>query len=94
MKLKQASKKEKIVRLNLGVKESTDELLTAYQNAYLAQYGHEIERSALVELILLDFIRADKEFMKSLDEAPQKPAGAPAGAPATAQGKPTDTSAA
>jgi hypothetical protein len=78
MKLKQASKKEKIVRLNLGVKESTEDLLTAYQNAYLEQYGHEIERSALVEMILLEFIRADREFMKSLEErdVPAKPAAA------------------
>lgn len=68
MKLKQVTKNGKLVRLNIGIKKSTDDLLSAYQQAYLKQYGQEIERSTLVEQILVDYIRADREFIASLEK--------------------------
>lgn len=94
MKLKQVTKNGKLVRLNIGIKKSTDELLSAYQQAYLEQYGQEIERSTLVEQILVDYIRADREFMASLEKKPevqQKGASGTGSAQGAAGLAPTDS---
>jgi len=93
MKLKQVTKNGKLTRLNIGIKKSTDDLLSAYQQAYLEQYGQEIERSTLVEQILVDYIRADREFMATLEKKPmppQKGASATGSAPGAAGSAPTD----
>lgn len=87
MKLKQVTKNGKLVRLNIGIKKSTDDLLSAYQLAYFEQYGQEIERSTLVEQILVDYIRADREFMATLEKRPEpQPKGASASSAGRALG--------
>jgi hypothetical protein len=64
MKLKRIVKNEPMVRLTASIKASTLALLESYQAYYRGAYGEEVERSALVDEILREFINSDKDFAK------------------------------
>lgn len=67
MKLKRIVKSEPVVRLAVSIKASTMARLDAYQEYYKAAYGEDIERSALVEEVLREFMGSDKDFVKAVD---------------------------
>ena len=67
MKLKRIVKSEPVVRLAVSIKTSTMARLDAYQKYYKSAYGEDIERSALVEEMLREFMGSDKDFIKAVD---------------------------
>jgi len=66
MRLKKLAPKEPVVRVTLGLRTSTSDQLEAYQAQYLEVYGEPIERSNLVEQMLLDYMLSDRDFQKFL----------------------------
>ena len=77
MKLRKLNKNDPAERLVVSVRRSTFKLLEDYRLKYEKVYGEELERSHLVEEIILSFISSDKEFMKEItpkeDKKPRKP---------------------
>lgn len=74
MKLKKVTKHDPIARLAVSIHQSTMDLLSAYQAHYKATYGEDIERSHLVEEVLRDYMEADKNFVKAMEKARERPA--------------------
>jgi len=66
MKLARVTSNERNERINVTLKQGTVAMLKAYQEAYKAKHGDEITQNHLIESILLDYMRDDKEFQKSL----------------------------
>lgn len=72
MKLKKLNKNDPAERLVVSVRRSTYKLLEAYKAKYEKVYGEELEKSHLVEEIILNFIQSDKEFMKEMTPKEEK----------------------
>lgn len=78
MRLKKVTQNDPIERMAVSVRASTLANLEKYRAHYEATYGEPIERSHLVEQVLLDYMKGDKDFEKFL--AKGKDAIAPAAA--------------
>lgn len=68
MKLKKISKKDPMVRINLSMRKSTQDLLESYRQYYLKVHGEDIEISNILEEIAKEFISTDKDFAKAKEE--------------------------
>lgn len=66
MKLAKVMSNEPMERLAIGMKASSHVSLKAYQEFYKATYGEEIPLNQLVETMLGDYMRDDKDFQKAL----------------------------
>lgn len=66
MRLQKLFPKDPAVRITQSLRQSTLDKLDAYQAAYQDTYGEPIERQALIEQMLLDYIASDKDFQKAL----------------------------
>jgi hypothetical protein len=66
MKLRKVTQNDPITRLAVSIRSTTERRLEAYRAHYEATYGEPIEKSNLVENILLDYMRDDKDFAKAL----------------------------
>jgi len=73
MKLRKVTSNDPVERLSASVRHSTIVTLEAYRAYYKSVYGDDIERSQLVEEMLLNFMGTDKDFQKFLDKASEKP---------------------
>lgn len=82
MRLKKVTQIDPIERISISLRTSTVTQLEQYRAVYEATYGEPIERSHLVEQMLLAFMAGDKDFQKELAKQ-GKPATA--GAPAASQ---------
>lgn len=69
MRLKKVTQNDPVERLTVSVKKSTQDRLEAYRAHYERTYGEPIERSHLVEQVLLDYMTGDKDFMKQLSKS-------------------------
>lgn len=79
MRLQKLTPKDPAVRITQSLRQSTLDNLDAYQAAYQGQYGEAIERQALIEQMLLDYMAGDKDFQKALAQGKYaKPAEKPA----------------
>jgi hypothetical protein len=76
MRLKKVTQIDPIERLAVSVRSSTLSLLDKYRANYEATYGEPIERSHLVEQVLLDYMAGDKDFQKRQQRVPGEPAPA------------------
>jgi hypothetical protein len=76
MRLKKVTQIDPVERMAVSIRSSTLVLLDKYRANYEATYGEPIERSHLVEQVLLDYMTGDKEFQKRLQRAPTEPAPA------------------
>lgn len=66
MRLKKVTQNDPVERMAVSIHASTQKRIEAYRDYYLKTYGEPIERSHLVEQILLDYLNGDKEFAKFL----------------------------
>jgi len=78
MRLKKVTQIDPIARLAISARQSTLSRLEAYQAHYEKTYGEPIERSHLVEQVLLDYMNGDKAFVKGQgDKASAQPPAQP-----------------
>lgn len=70
MRLKKVTQNDPIERMAVSIHSSTQKRLEAYRDYYLKTYGEPIERSHLVEQMLLDYLNGDKEFAKFIANQP------------------------
>ena len=66
MKLAKVTSNEPTERLALGMKQSAVSSLKAYQEFYKASYGEEIALNQMVENMLVEYMKADKEFQNTV----------------------------
>jgi hypothetical protein len=64
MKLKKVTQIDPIERLAVSIRNSTMTRLEAYRAHYKETYGEDIERSHLVEQMLVEFMNSDRDFTK------------------------------
>lgn len=78
MKLAKVTSNEPTERIAIGMKQSAVLTLKSYQEFYKTSYGEEIALNQLVENMLLEFMKDDKEFQKvvALNSKTGKIAGA------------------
>jgi hypothetical protein len=78
MKLAKVTSNEPSERIAIGMKQSAVSTLKAYQEFYKTSYGEEIALNQLVENMLVEFMKDDKEFQKviALNNKSGKVAGA------------------
>jgi hypothetical protein len=69
MKLAKVTSNEPTERLAVSIKQSANNLLKQYQDFYKATYGEEIAWNHLVETMLVDYMRDDKDFQAALKKA-------------------------
>lgn len=88
MKVSQIATVEKTAKRSFSFRVSTVKQLEAYQKAYEDTFGVTVEMKDLVEQMLLDFMRDDKNFQAKL-KAVRQPAkgGKPAGDAGNSQGE-------
>jgi hypothetical protein len=68
MKLAKVTSNEPTERIAIGMKASAHANLKAYQEFYKATYGEEIALNQLVETMLVDYMKDDKDFQKALSQ--------------------------
>lgn len=74
MKISHIPGSEVPVKFPLSIKPSTKELLDQYKKACEKSSGKTVPLRPLVELMLLDFMEADKDFQRFLREQTGQPA--------------------
>lgn len=88
MKLTPIATVEKTVKRSFSFRQSTSTLLEDYQKAYEEKFGVSVEMKDLVEQMLLDFMRDDKDFQAKRKSARQPAKGGkPAGADENSKGE-------
>lgn len=65
MKLPKVTSHDPVERVTIPLKQSTRDLLAAYQAHYRDTYGEEITQGFLVESLLIEYIKDDKAFQKA-----------------------------
>jgi hypothetical protein len=81
MKLAKVSANEPSERFAVSMKVSAHNSLKAYQEFYKATYGEEISLNQLIENMLVDYMKDDKDFQKAIVKSgvPSAKPAAPAG---------------
>ena len=69
MKLAKVTSNEPTERIAISMKVSAITSLKAYQECYKATYGEDIALNQLIENMLVDYMREDKEFQKTLAQS-------------------------
>lgn len=72
MRLKAIPRPESVIRVPMSFKASTAAQIDDYREHYRQTYGHTVERSTLVESMLLTFMQEDKGFQAALAEGSLK----------------------
>lgn len=75
MKLPKVTSNDPVERVTIPLKQSTRSQLAAYQEHYQRTYGEEISQSFLIESMLVEFIKDDKAFQKSVAKSNKSGAG-------------------
>lgn len=77
MRLKKVTQIDPIERMAVSMRSSSLALLEKYRAHYELTYGEPIERSHLVEQVLLDYLTGDKDFQKGPQRLPSAKPPAP-----------------
>jgi len=85
MKLTRLPAHEKTVKHSFAFRQSTASQLQQYQEMYKEVTGADVPLKDVVEQMLLDFMRDDKDFQKFLRQKVEAQAAATAAAETTAQ---------
>lgn len=69
MKLAKVTSNEPTERIAISMKVSAVTSLKAYQEFYKATYGEDIALNQLVENMLVDYMKDDKDFQKTVAQS-------------------------